>query len=174
MSDPLWSYVREVTRGEIRARRTVAPAVILGRDTDGRVRVRMAEGQCAVAGGRLTQGPGDIALVSPTSGVLRREQGTAGAGFAESTSTAPPILFVESIDPDTFEQGFTGTVTVTGRGFLPTTTFQFLLEDGAGGLIPHPGIAITAAEVLDAETAELEITVGAEAEIVEEAPLGYA
>jgi len=173
MSDPLFRKLRQITKDDIRSSRVVTPAVITGRSTDGRVRVRLSEGQCSVSAGRLRQAPGDVALVTPTSGVLRREQGTAGAGLAESTSTAPPLLWVESVEPNAFERGFEGTVVITGRGFSGSTSFQFLV-DQAGELAPHPGITITSTEIVDDTTAELEVLVDVDADPVDEAPLGYS
>ena len=142
-------------------------ARVLRRNTDGTTVVELLDGSCearlGITGGRT----GDVVLAVPTS--ARASRGTAGVarvGLSASLSS----LWVERLDPNVYEPGDELTVTVIGRGFVPTTTFTFLLPDSVQ---PSPWITVFDRRFLDSEHFELDIRVDDAAPAVEIAGLAY-
>ena len=170
------SRQRRVARREAAAAQQVVPAIVTARLPDGRVSVLPAAsaGTCQVPAGRLSSARGEIVYTPPARGSIASSN-TAGGALATAKSTAPAYLWVERVDPSTYVQGESYTVSVTGRGFEPGIVFTFLLkfDDGIEQPVQHPGIAINAATVLDSRNATLEIDVASDAELVTLGPLGF-
>jgi hypothetical protein len=80
----------------------------------------------------------------------------------QSVGRAIAALWVEALDPAVLEQGYSGTVTVTGYGFLPTTVIEFLELDGE---TLNDDITVTSITFVDTETLTLAVTVAADAEL---------
>lgn len=150
-----------------RARREadVRPGQVVGRGTDGRALVMGLDGECVTSTGAGGY-DGEIVHELPA---LTNKFGTAGAGNLSRRSTAT-LLWVDSITPSTFGRGTTVSVAVVGKGFTPTTVFQFLLPASE---TVHPGITINYSVYTNSELVTLNVTVAADAELVTEAPLAF-
>lgn len=150
-----------------RARREadVKPSLVVGRNTDGSALLLGLDGECISRGGAGGY-QGEIVVSLPS---LLNRDGTAGVGVLSQRATAT-ILWVDAIDPAVFGRGATLEVLVTGKGFTPTTVFEFLLPASED---VHPGITISYKNYTDSEHVTLGIIVAADAELVTDAPLAY-
>jgi hypothetical protein len=143
----------------------VRPAKVVGRNTDGTAQVQRLDAECVGRGGASGYG-GEIVVSLPAIMNRRGTSGVAGATQRGSGDT----LWVESLDPAIFHPGATGlTVLVTGRGFTPTTRFEFLRPDGE----VNPDVTIVTRKYLDETEFELTINVAAGAALFEAAALAY-
>ena len=143
----------------------VRPARVVGRNTDGTARLQRLDAECVGRGGRGGYG-GEIVIRLPA---LVNRLGTAGVAGSTGLGSGD-TLWVESLDPAIFHPGATGlTVLVTGRGFTPTTRFEFLRPDGE----VNPDVTIVTRKYLDETEFELTINVAAGAALFEAAALAY-
>ena len=79
-------------------------------------------------------------------------------------------LIAAMIDPAVFSRGATLEVAVVGKGFTPSTVFEFLLPASED---VHPGITVDYMNYTDSEHVTLGIIVAADAELVADAPLAF-
>ena len=143
----------------------VRPARVVGRNTDGTARLQRLDAECVGRGGRGGYG-GEIVVSLPA---IMNRRGTFGVAGATSRGSGD-TLWVESIDPAVFAPGDTAlAVTVTGRGFTPTTRFEFLSPDGS----VNEDVTIVTSVYVDSETYTLTINVAADAALFEAAALAY-
>lgn len=142
-------------------------STVVGRDTDGTTLYRPQDGECELRGGISADRSGSIVL-NPSAAAFGRRgaAGVAGVGARGQFGAA----WVESLDPATFAQGWSGDVTVTGRGFRPGMTFEFLLPSSVS---VHPGITIVTTTYVSPTEYTLSITVAEDANVVAEAPLAF-
>lgn len=143
----------------------VRPARVVGRNTDGTAQVQRLDAECVARGGASGYG-GEIVVRLPA---MMNRRGTAGVAAATSRGSGD-TLWVEALDPAVFAPGAVNlAVTVTGRGFTPTTRFEFLSPDGA----VNPDITLLTANYVDEETYTLTINVAADAALFEAAAIAY-
>ena len=140
-----------------------------GRNPDGTTILRFLDGTCearlGVTGGRK----GEVVTAAPSSLGFR---GTAGIAFAPSTATATGgDLWLERLEPDVFEPGQDVTVHVVGRGFRPSTRFDFLRAPGS--LEIHAFIEILETRFIDSETVEMDLRINDNAPVIERAPVAF-
>ena len=139
-----------------------------GRHPDGTTILRYLDGTCearlGVTGGRK----GEVVTAAPSSLGFR---GTAGVAFAQSATTASADLWLERLEPDIFEPGQDVTVHVVGRGFRPSTRFDFLRAPGS--LEIHPFIDVLETRFIDSENVELDLRITETAPVIERAPVAY-
>ena len=143
----------------------VRPAKVVGRNTDGTAQVQRLDAECVGRGGASGYG-GEIVVSLPAIMNRRGTSGVAGATQRGSGDT----LWVEALDPAVFSPGDTGLeVTVTGRGFTPSTLFEFLSPDGS----VNADVTLVTRTYVDAETYTLTINVAAGAALFPAAALAY-
>ncbi|HON76741.1 MAG TPA: hypothetical protein PLR87_15400 [Thermoanaerobaculaceae bacterium] len=143
----------------------VRPAKVVGRNTDGTAKTQRLDAECVGRGGASGYG-GEIVVSLPAIMNRRGTSGVAGATQRGSGDT----LWVEALDPAVFSPGDTAlAVTVTGRGFTPTTRFEFLSPDGS----VNEDVTIVTSVYVDDETYTLTINVAADAALFEAAALAY-
>jgi hypothetical protein len=143
----------------------VRPAKVVGRNTDGTAQVQRLDAECVGRGGASGYG-GEIVVSLPAIMNRRGTSGVAGATQRGSGDT----LWVEALDPAVFSPGDTGLeVTVTGRGFTPSTLFEFLSPDGS----VNADVTLVTRTYVDSETYTLTINVAAGAALFPAAALAY-
>jgi len=143
----------------------VRPAKVVGRNTDGTAKTQRLDAECVGRGGASGYG-GEIVVSLPA---IMNRRGTSGVAGATSRGSGD-TLWVESIDPAVFAPGAVNlVVTVTGRGFTPSTVFQFLSPDGT----VNEDVTILYRTFVDDETYTLTINVAAAAELFPAAALAY-
>lgn len=143
----------------------VRPAKVVGRNTDGTAKTQRLDAECVGRGGASGYG-GEIVVSLPAIMNRRGTSGVAGATQRGSGDT----LWVEALDPAVFSPGDTGLeVTVTGRGFTPSTLFEFLSPDGS----VNADVTLVTRTYVDAETYTLTINVAAGAALFPAAALAY-
>ena len=157
--------LRRVLDERARREADVKPAQVVGRRTDGRTLLLGLDGECISSGGSGGY-QGEIVVQLPS---LLNRDGTVGAGVLAARATAV-LLWVDSIDPAVFSRGFVGEVAVVGKGFTPSTVFEFLLPASED---VHPGITVDYQNYTDSEHVTLGIIVAADALLVTDAPLAY-
>lgn len=151
---------REQTSSPVRTARVV------GRNSDGTLRLQRTDGECVARGGVAPAFAGEVIQEPARSSFARR--GTSGVALAlEAGSTN--TLWVERLEPEVFEAGQAYTVTVLGRGFREGTVFEFLRPNGE----INEDLTVTALTFVDEGTFLLDITVAAGARLYRKAPLSY-
>ncbi|MEL7059488.1 MAG: hypothetical protein AAGN46_05625 [Acidobacteriota bacterium] len=148
-----------------RAGQGSVPSRVVGRDTDGTQLVLPQGSTCPQRDAIGSDGLGDV-ILSPTSQVSAT-RGIAGAALA--SVVAGEAAFLERQDPPELERGRSATVVVAGRGFKERIQLDYLRE----GEEPHPGVAIDEIRVVDEFSAEVDVTVAPDAELVDEAPVAH-
>jgi len=133
-----------------------------GRDVDGTLLVRPLGGECVERTNICSAYAGQIIQVPCGAGL--RNLGAAGTAMA-STSLLIAPMWVESITPDFFARGATVEVTVIGRGFTPSSVFEFLLP---GTDEVNPGVAIVASTYVSVTEFLLEVEVAVDAVLIPE------
>jgi hypothetical protein len=152
-----------------RDRAPIRPTTVIGRHTDGTERLQRQDATCATRGGRDNHYTGTTVLSRASS---TNRQGTTGIGTTQFLSS--PTLWIESLEPNTFEPGQIYQVTVTGRGFDQSTTLHFLDPDPTvqeGTL--NPDLEILTLTVLDPEHLHLELSISPTARPLTNAPIAY-
>jgi hypothetical protein len=152
-----------------RDRAPVRTSRVVGRNSDGTLRLQRTDAECVARGNPSDAYAGEV-LTEPARSPLSR-RGVAGvAQVAEQGSVT--ILWVERLDPDLYRPGASYTVTVTGRGFKESTVFEFLKPGIA--YVPNPGITITDSTFVDETTFVLKIAVAPGAALYRRrAPIAY-
>jgi hypothetical protein len=152
-----------------RDRSPVRTSRVLGRNPDGTLRLQRTDAECVARGNPSDAYTGEI-LTEPSRPPLSRR---GAAGIAQITEQGTlAILWVERLDPNLYRPGATDTVTVTGRGFKPSTVFEFLKPGIA--YQPNPDITITATTFIDETTIRLDIAVSPGAALYRRgAPIAY-
>jgi hypothetical protein len=163
----LTEALRQLGRHWRRQATDIVPARVMGRNTDGTVNLQRYDGTCTSRGEVSSHYTGQIVSEVPKPAYNR----TGAAGVAQiSSSQSVGTLWVESIDPDEYEQGLSYSVTVIGKGFTSTTEFAFL-QLGSDEI--NEDITIDSKTLVSATEYTLEITVAADADAVSAAPLAY-
>jgi len=134
----------------------------ISRETDGTLLVQRLDGECISREGACARYVGQIVeLPCRPPFTLRGASGIAMRSSRRTVST----MWVESLSPDSYEQGQSYTVTVTGYGFTASSVVEFLLPETD---TIHPGITITEIRLIDAETLEVDIDVAVDAVLLDE------
>jgi len=137
------------------------PKRVEGRNEDGTINVRPLVGECVERSNICTAYAGQLIEVPCGNGLgLLGATGTAMA----RTSRVSAQPWVESVEPHIFHRGSSYTVTIAGRGFLPSFDVDFLNPESVGTV--NPNIMKLAVRVLDAETAEVDILVAEGAPLI--------
>lgn len=144
--------------GRDRHRAPVKRHRVLGRNTDGTLRLLSLDAECEQRGsvGKGYEGQIVVGPVSPSF----EFRGAAGIA-ARRGNVGLSTLWIESLDPHLLPRGQTTTVTATGRGITPTTVVAFL--NAADGGEPHPDITVVSTTYVSATELELEVAVSASA-----------
>jgi len=168
-SEKVISLLQSLLSRRERERSAVRPARVLGRHQDGTETLQRHDTTCPTRGGRDNHYTGSVVL-SPASSANR--QGTAGLGTSETIST--PTLWVERLDPNTFNPGQTLTVQVIGRGFTATTRLDFLdpNPETPEGTI-NPDLVVLEVLVVSSEILHLTLAVAPTASPLTAAPIAY-
>lgn len=158
-----------LTRRE-RERAPARPLRVLGRNQDGTERLQRLDAACVTRGAPDNHYTGTTVLNPATTPFHRA--GTLGIGTTETL--VAPTLWIEHLDPDTFNPGQTYEVTVTGRGFDAATRLDFLDPDPTApeGTV-NPDLEILTYEVLSPETLRLTVAVADTAHPLTNAPIAY-
>ena len=151
-----------------RRRAPLHEARVVGRNGDGTIQLQRTDQECVGRGCVTAEGEGEV--VRRPAGPCWSRQGTTGVAGVSDRGGAR-LLLVTSLDPDVYEPGQAYTVLARGRGFEPEIRVDFLFADGGDQL--HPAVTVEEIRVLGDSTAEIDITVAADADPVTEAPLAY-
>lgn len=138
------------------------PKRVEGRNEDGTINVRPLVGECVERSNICTAYSGQLIEV-PCGNGFNLLGATGTAMVRTSRVAAQP--WVESLDPSTYRRGSTYTVTITGRGFLPSFNIDFL-SPGEGSSEVNPYILKLDVRYIDAETAEVDIAVDTDAPLI--------
>lgn len=161
-----------LTRRE-RERAPARPMRVLGRNEDGTERLQRLDAACVTRGTPDNHYTGTTVLKPATpANIAFHRAGTLGIGTTETL--VAPTLWIERLDPDTFNPGQTYDVTVTGRGFDEGTRIDFLDPDPTveeGTL--NPDLEVLEYEVLSPETLRLTVAVAETARPITNAPIAY-
>lgn len=160
--------LREVLERRERARSPLRIVRVMGRESDGALRVQRLDAECEHRAAPANNFGGQIIPEPAGSHFSRR--GASGVSLIQEVAVAD-VLWVERLEPDVFFPGESYTVAVIGRGFTETTRFDFL--EPRGRLI-NPDIEVVSTRFLDVERCELDIVLSPTARIYRQgAPLAY-
>ena len=140
----------------------IRPARVEARNDDGTLQMRPLHGECIATAPACGLYVGQVVEV-PCSAPFKH-LGAAGISMLRASRVAA-LMHVESLDPATYERGFSGTVTVTGLGFTPVSAFEFLLP---GTEDINPGVTISAIAYVSETECTLTMAVAADAEVIPE------
>lgn len=152
-----------------RARRTQELRVsrVVGRATDGTLQLQDLEGECIARGCRTAEAEGEV--TKRPLGPCWDNQGAAGVSGL-SVRAGAGVLWVESIDPDSYAPGQSYTVTVIGLGFTEATLFEFL---HASSEEVNLDVVITSMTLISSTEYELEIDVDPDAAPIVDGDLAF-
>ena len=166
------SALRDVLDYREREHSPVRTDRIVGRNSDGTLQTQRTDAECVITSGADNLYAGQLVQRPPTSPISR--QGLTGAAVVREDEETP-TLWVERLEPDSFEPGNSYTVIVQGRGFFPELRFDFLYP--ATGFQPaktiHDGIHVELQGFVDEQTFELELSVDPDATSVTRAPISF-
>lgn len=158
-----------LTRRE-RERAPARPMRVLGRNQDGTERLQRLDASCVTRGTPDNHYTGTTVL-NPSVAAFHR----AGAiGIGTTKTLVDPTLWIERLDPDTFNPGQTYEVTVTGRGFDEATRIDFLDPDSTvpEGTV-NSDLEVLDYEVLTPESLRLTVAAADTARPIANAPIAY-
>lgn len=158
--------LRQLVSQHRRAHEPLIPKRVVGRNTDGTLRLVRLDGECVERGDTRPAQAGQVLRVP--SGPSFARKGASGIG--RSTRDVADTVWVEKLEPRALPRGETTVVSVLGRGFVAGMQWDFLLP---GTDDPHPGITVVNVDRLSSHLVHLTVTVAGDATIVTSAPLAY-
>jgi hypothetical protein len=143
-----------------RAEKDIRRRRVVGRNADGSVRLQGHDAECVERGPEGPYYEGQV-LEQPASPRFD-VRGTTGISVLAGENEASMVL-LDALDPREVTRDECPYLLLTGRGFRAPVEVEFQLPGGTRE--PNPDIEVVAVNVLDSETLEVDICVGAFAAI---------